>query len=184
VVATLLMSVVNTRLAAQVSHQALTDELTGALNRRALRQQAPELVTRAQASGRTLAVLLLDIDHFKRINDTHGHGVGDEVLREVVTVLRSQLRPEALVTRFGGEEFALVVPVRDAEGAQRVAERLRAAVATHDLPAAGTEPPLRVSTSVGLALLEPEESLESALRRADQALYRAKQGGRNRVERA
>ena len=180
VVATLLLSVVNTRLAAQISHQAMTDELTGAMNRRALRQQAPGLVSRSLASGESLAALLLDIDHFKQVNDTRGHAVGDEVLRQVVEVLRSQLRPEALVTRFGGEEFALLVPVRDAAAAQRVAERLRATLAAHDIAVAG--PPLRVTTSIGLAMLGPDEPLESALRRADQALYLAKQGGRNRVE--
>jgi len=182
VMATLLLSVVNTRLAAQISHQAMTDELTGAMNRRALRQQAPALVTRARASGQALAAMLLDIDHFKRVNDTHGHLMGDEVLREVVTVLRAQLRPEALVTRFGGEEFALLVPVRDAATAQRVAERLRAAMAAHDVTGSGL--PVRVTASVGLAMLGPDEPLEAALRRADEALYRAKQGGRNRVESA
>lgn len=182
VMATLLLSVVNARLAAQLAQRASTDDLTGVLNRRALREAAVPFVERTQRGGEQLAVLLLDIDHFKSINDTHGHLAGDAVLRQLAGLLQAQLRRDALVTRFGGEEFALVVPVADAQAAARVAERVRDAVARQPFDIGSGS--LRVTVSVGLAMLTGRETLEATLQRADEALYRAKGAGRNRVETA
>lgn len=180
VMATLLLSVVNARLAAQLAAHAMTDELTGALNRRALGDQAPALARAVHDTGRTLAVMLLDIDHFKSINDTHGHPAGDAVLRQLVPALRAPLRQDALVMRYGGEEFALLVPVEHADAARTVAERVRAAVAATVFRTDGRS--IGVTASIGLTLAQPGEGIEQALQRADAALYRAKQGGRNRVE--
>jgi diguanylate cyclase (GGDEF)-like protein len=177
--ATLLLSTVNARLAEQLALRAMTDELTGALNRRALRDRLPAMAAGVHARGGALAAMLLDIDHFKRINDTHGHLVGDEVLRQLVPVLREVLRNDALITRYGGEEFALLVPVRSSTAAQRVAERLRTAVAGHAFDAQGRRLP--VTVSVGMAMVAPGDTLDAVLQRADQALYQAKRGGRNRV---
>lgn len=180
VMATLLLSVVNARLAGQLALQASTDELTGVLNRRALREAAPPFVERSQRAGERLAVLLLDIDHFKSINDTHGHLTGDRVLRELAALLQSELRRDALITRFGGEEFALVLPVPEVAAAVRVAERLRSTIARRAFETGNG--PLQVTASIGLTLLAGEEPLEAALQRADEALYLAKGAGRNRVE--
>lgn len=180
VMATLLLSVVNARLAGQLALRASTDELTGVLNRRALREAAPPYVERSHRAGKRLAVLLLDIDHFKSINDTYGHLTGDAVLRQLAALLQAELRRDALITRFGGEEFALVLPVPEAAAAVRVAERLRAAIACRAFETGSGS--LRVTASLGLTLLAGEETLEAALQRADEALYRAKGGGRNRVE--
>jgi diguanylate cyclase (GGDEF)-like protein len=179
VMATLLLNVVNGRLAGQLAQRAMTDELTGALNRRALHAQAPALQAQAGAAGQTLALLVADLDHFKQVNDTHGHAAGDAVLRQVVGVLRAQLRRDALFTRVGGEEFVLLVPVRDAAAAWRVAERLRLAVAGQPVHVAGRL--LRITTSIGLTLLAGGEPLDTALARADAALYQAKTAGRDRV---
>jgi diguanylate cyclase (GGDEF)-like protein len=176
----LLLSVVNARLAAQLAARAMTDELTGAPNRHALGEQVPALASAVQAAGGTLAVMLLDIDHFEAVNDQHGHAAGDAVLRQLVPVLRGPLRQDALVLRYGGEEFAVLVPVHSADAAQAVAERVRSAVADTPFRTEGCELP--VTVSIGLTLARPGEGPETALQRADAALYRAKQGGRNRVE--
>jgi diguanylate cyclase (GGDEF)-like protein len=178
--ATMLLSVINARLEQRLALRALTDELTGAMTRRALRELAPETVARAQAQGDQVAVLMLDIDYFKNVNDLYGHLVGDEVLRTVAHVVRDQLRGDALLTRYGGEEFALLVPVPDVASARHVADRLRRAVA--ERPYRTGELTLPVTASVGLTMLGPEDSLEAALTRADEALYRAKRSGRDRVE--
>lgn len=178
--ATMLLSVINARLKERLALRALTDELTGTMTRRALRELAPETITRARAQGRRVAVLMLDIDYFKNVNDRYGHLVGDEVIRTVANVVREQLRPDGLVTRYGGEEFALLVPVSDVTIARQVAERLRQAVAHR--PCRSGEIELPVTASVGLTMLGPEDSLDAALMRADEALYRAKRAGRDRVE--
>ena len=178
--ATVVLNVINAGLMARLERQALTDELTGVMTRRALRDVAPAALARARAAGTEVAVLMLDIDHFKQVNDRHGHLTGDDVLREVARTLRAQLRADALVTRYGGEEFALVVPVADLAAAQHVAERLRLAVATR--PIATGSGTLAVTVSVGLALLGAQETLDAALLRADEARYRAKHAGRDRVE--
>ena len=180
-IATLLLSLVNARLHQQLRRRATTDELTGLLSRRALREFAPTMIELERTHQRQLTVLMLDFDHFKLINDSHGHATGDQVLKVAATTLQRQLRHDALLARYGGEEFVAVVPVDDLPSARRAAERLRLAVESVDWKqAVGLEQP--VTVSVGAALLGPGEPLDEALRRADEALYRAKRDGRNQVQ--
>lgn len=178
--ATVVLNLINARLSKRLETRAMTDELTGVLTRRALTDLAPAAILHARRGGSEVAVLMLDIDRFKAVNDHHGHLVGDDVLRQVAKTLCAQLRPDALLTRYGGEEFAAVVPVADLASARQVAERLRFAVA--ESPCRSTELELSVTVSVGMTLLGPAEPLEAGILRADQALYRAKHTGRNRVE--
>ena len=178
-VSMLLMALVNAQLREQLLQRASTDELTGALTRRAVREQAAPHIAHTRRRTQESAVMMFDLDHFKRINDTHGHPVGDEVLRQAAVVLRRHLRPESLFARYGGEEFIAVVPVLDLPAARRVAERLREAVATTPM---GAEGALQVTVSVGITLVDPGEDLDVALQRADAALYRAKHEGRNQVQ--
>jgi len=157
---------------------AAIDGLTGLHNRRWLDETFSRQVERAVRSGRPLTLLLIDIDHFKRLNDELGHAAGDEALRQVSTVLAAAVRPRDSLARYGGEEFAVLVP--DVEGAQavQVAERLRDAVASRRLAGAdGTT----LTISVGVGVKQTADTLASLLARADAALYRAKAGGRNRT---
>lgn len=178
--ATVLLNVINARLHRQLALRALTDELTGAMTRRALHELAPDTIARARRAGQDVAVLMVDIDHFKAVNDRHGHLVGDDVLRQLVALLRAQLRHDALLTRFGGEEFAILAPVSGVAAARQAAERLRLAIAGQPFESSALR--LQVTASIGLALLGPRELLDAALLRADEALYRAKGAGRDRVE--
>jgi diguanylate cyclase (GGDEF)-like protein len=180
-VATLVLSVAALRLHTQLMARATTDELTGLLMRRALHDNALEVLRTSRAAGTGTAVLLCDIDHFKRINDTLGHAQGDEVLRQVSRLLQAQLRAPALLARYGGEEFVAVLDAQDVAVARQVAERLRAAVAAMAMAGGGGRP-LTLSISIGVAMVTPHDTLEQALSRADEALYRAKNAGRNRVE--
>ncbi|WP_404384232.1 diguanylate cyclase [Caenispirillum salinarum] len=157
---------------------ATTDTLTGALNRRAFMARLETETQRAGRHGHDFAVLMLDIDHFKRINDTRGHAAGDQALVAFADTLRGHLRDTDSLGRLGGEEFAVLLPETGADGAATLAERLRAAVAaarvTTDAATFG------FTTSAGLASFAGDTP-ESLLRRADGALYRAKEGGRDRV---
>jgi diguanylate cyclase (GGDEF)-like protein len=180
-VATLLLSLVNARLRQHLNLRATTDELTGALTRRALRELGPAMLERERRARRGVALLMLDLDHFKAINDRFGHASGDLVLQRIGALLRTQLRPEALLARYGGEEFVALVPVDDLRIARQVAERLReATTSTAWLSVDGR--PMSVTLSVGVALLGEQEALDAALQRADEALYRAKNDGRNQVQ--
>ena len=126
-------------------------------------------------------MIMVDFDHFKQINDQHGHAGGDAVLRHAVQVLQAQLRGDALLARYGGEEFVALAPVSDLPVARRVAERMRQALEEITWP--DVLPGLiKVTASLGVTLLARDESLEHALARADEALYRAKNGGRNQVQ--
>jgi two-component system, cell cycle response regulator len=158
---------------------AHTDALTGVASRRAAAERLELEIARAARSERPMSVTLCDLDHFKRINDEHGHGAGDEILRRVAATLQTWVRNVDLVGRWGGEEFLIVLPDASEAGARVVAERLRAAVAALELPEGG---PARVTLSAGAATWQPNESPEQLLERADAALYRAKDRGRNRVE--
>jgi diguanylate cyclase (GGDEF)-like protein len=180
-VATMLLNLVNDSLHQQLDLRASTDELTGLLTRRALREAAAEHIAQARRFRLEVAVLILDLDHFKRINDQHGHAAGDGVLRRTAQRLRQQLRPDSLLARYGGEEFVALAPVEDLRGARLVAERLRSAIGGVSLTE-GANPALAVTVSIGVTLIEAGEALEDALRRADLALYRAKQEGRNQVQ--
>jgi len=153
------------------------DELTGLVNRRFLLTQLGALVSGARRHNRPLSIVMLDIDHFKAINDEHGHAAGDAVLVAVAATLRDRLRAEDWVGRLGGEEFLAVLPDDDADGASVVAEGLRAAV--EELTVRRERDRLRVTASVGWATLEGDEGSEELLRRADDALYAAKRAGRN-----
>jgi diguanylate cyclase (GGDEF)-like protein len=169
----------------RVYRQATHDPLTGLFNRGALRLHLEKLQAwrRQEQSGGRLpdcAVLMMDIDHFKRINDTHGHSVGDLVLEEFARVLVSQTRAEDCVARYGGEEFVILLVDTDARRARDVAERIRGAVEQHHFPDHDHQR-VPVTTSIGMASLRQDEAPLQALARADVALYRAKEAGRNRV---
>jgi diguanylate cyclase (GGDEF)-like protein len=160
---------------------ALTDELTRLPNRRHLLMVADEQVRAAQARGTGFGVLVMDVDHFKRINDGFGHEAGDVVLRRVAEVFRASLRDGDHVGRTGGEEFVAVLPGASAAAAAEVAERLRLAVERADF--ADVDPALSVTVSVGAAVWQPHDATFAATcKRADDSLYRAKEAGRNRVE--
>jgi diguanylate cyclase len=159
---------------------ALTDTLTGLPNRRAFEAESKLQAAQAMNTGHPLAALLADIDHFKRVNDTYGHDVGDDVLRLVAAEIRGAIRGRDFAARFGGEEFVILLPDTDPMGAMSVADNIREAV--HRCAVAFDDrPPLRVSISVGVSLYEVGENLKSWLVRADDALYRAKQSGRDCV---
>lgn len=160
---------------------ANTDALTGALSRRHFLELAGRERARAAREGNGLAVLLLDIDHFKRVNDTHGHAGGDAVLRAFHATCAAQLRAHDLLGRLGGEEFGVVLPATGREVARQVAERLRAAVAAEPvaLPGGGA---VAITVSIGLAFTaSAAQDIDGLLAAADAALYRAKREGRNRV---
>ena len=161
---------------------ALTDGLTGLFNRRYVMGHMERLLARANETKKSFAVLMFDIDHFKRVNDTYGHPVGDQVLREFAHRISRHMRNFDLVARVGGEEFLGVLPDTDFATAQMVAERLRAVIADEavDCGAAGA---IGVTTSIGVTMGGDEsESVDETLKRADTALYRAKRNGRNRIE--
>jgi diguanylate cyclase (GGDEF)-like protein/PAS domain S-box-containing protein len=158
---------------------ANTDDLTGTLNRRRFLELAQAEVLRAQRYGSPLSLLMLDLDHFKAINDTYGHGVGDLVLRSLVEVSKEVLRVVDVFGRVGGEEFMALLPETNLEGALTVAERLRAAFAARTVTAGGNE--IRCTASLGVAVLAPDMTLEQLMKAADEALYQAKKRGRNQV---
>jgi len=161
--------------------QAITDPLTGLVNRRYLREYLPRELTRARRKEVPLAVVMVDLDYFKRINDTFGHEAGDLVLRSMGALLLSQIRASDVACRFGGEEFALILPEIPVEDAVQRAEAIRAGVKNLDLHYAG-QPIGRLSASFGIAAFPVHgQDAESLLRLADEALYNAKGAGRDRV---
>jgi len=162
-----------------VEHDATTDVLTGQPNRRALDLLLMQQVEMSGAPERPLSVLLLDIDHFKRINDVHGHGVGDDALRAFARRVRGLLRENDVCARYGGEEFVVVLPDTPLPVALQVAERLRSAMAEAPLLKA---PLLPVTVSIGAAQLSAGQTASALLEAADQAVYVAKRGGRNQVQ--
>ena len=172
----------NTQLREQFEKAALYDALTSIHNRRWLDDTLPRLLERHAVAGLPLSVGLIDVDHFKRFNDDHGHDAGDEVLRAVAHTLHDKLRPTDLVARYGGEEFVVILPDTDLPGAHCAAERLRIAVeaAAVSAPDGSTLP--SVTISIGLARLEPDQTTATLLKACDEALYRAKANGRNRIE--
>jgi two-component system, cell cycle response regulator len=155
------------------------DALTGLANRRYILSQLGAQVSAARRHGRPVSVAIVDVDHFKAVNDSHGHEAGDRVLVAVAKALSDHLRAEDQLGRLGGEEFLAVLPDTDADAAAAVAERMRAEVADTVVEHDGT--PLRVTVSIGMATWEGDEPPELLLRRADDALYGAKAGGRDRA---
>jgi len=161
---------------------AVTDQLTGLHNRRYMSGQLKALVERAGQGGEPVSVLAIDIDHFKKINDSFGHDVGDEVLQEFAVRLASNVRSIDLPVRQGGEEFLVVMPETRLEDAQRIAERLRRQVAGEPFRNVTSGEPLDVTISIGVAsTLAGETKPDGLLKRADRAMYEAKAAGRNRV---
>ena len=172
------------RLFEEVQRLAMTDDLTGLRNRRGFFEIAGRELERAERTGRPLTALMLDIDGFKRVNDTYGHAVGDEVLRHLAERCRRAVRDIDIVGRYGGEEFAVVLPETDLKTAYEVAERIRSTI--------GGEPfdtevgPLPIRVSVGLALLtdDNDQTMASLLDRADTAMYLVKRAGGDAVRSA
>ncbi len=160
---------------------AVTDDLTGLYNRRYFDRHLTMMLGKAQSQDRDMAVMMLDIDHFKSVNDAHGHDVGDTVLREFALRVKRNVRGVDLACRFGGEEFVVLMPDTDYRQAESVAERVRAAVAERNFDIGGGKD-ISVTVSLGVTLNERlTDTPESVLKRADVALYRAKREGRNRV---
>ncbi|MGM0784253.1 MAG: diguanylate cyclase [Pseudomonadota bacterium] len=164
------------RLEKTLTQEASRDHLTGAANRRAFDRALVKAIRAARQNGSELALMLFDIDHFKAVNDNHGHDVGDAILHALSELVQVRLRKSDLLARWGGEEFTMLLPETPAEGALRLAERLRADVAAATMPGPG------VTISIGLANLQVDDSARDLLQRADRALYQAKHKGRNRVE--
>ena len=161
---------------------AILDPLTGLHNRRYLASHLATLFEDASQRGKPLSILLIDIDHFKTVNDNHGHGAGDVVLREFADRIRRNTRGIDLACRLGGEEFVVVMPDCDLDKAVQVGERLRQCIAAAPFEVGGKAGTLLVTASVGVAALEVAgDTPELILKRADQALYCAKRDGRNRV---
>jgi two-component system cell cycle response regulator len=161
---------------------AITDGLTGLHNRRYMETHLETLAEQASNRGKALALMMLDIDFFKAVNDTYGHDAGDDVLREFAVRIRKSIRGIDLACRYGGEEFAIVMPETDMHVAGMVAERLRRAVAAEPFAIDKGTRHIEVTISIGLAALERKgEPMADVLKRADLALYRAKHDGRNRV---
>jgi two-component system cell cycle response regulator len=160
---------------------AITDALTGLYNRRYMETHVGTLVDQAVARAKPLAVLILDIDYFKSINDTHGHDAGDDVLQDFAIRIRKSIRGIDLACRYGGEEFVVVMPETDMAVATMVAERLRRRIASEPFPIQKGARMIEVTISIGIAALGSGDDAAAVIKRADQALYRAKRDGRNRV---
>jgi diguanylate cyclase (GGDEF)-like protein len=167
---------------AHMRRLATVDDLTDTLNRRAFFEHADAAREKAMRMRKPTALMMLDLDHFKQLNDSYGHACGDEALRIFAAAARTLLRDGDVLGRLGGEEFALALPRSSPEGARLVAERLRAAVGDAVLPACAGD--YRMTVSIGVVMIAPDEALTTALARADHALYAAKTAGRNRVETA
>jgi diguanylate cyclase (GGDEF)-like protein len=163
----------------RLENMACQDQLTGLRNRTIGMDMLRAEISRAQRNGRTLCVALIDIDHFKRVNDGRGHMVGDEALRSFADILASTVRDYDITFRYGGEEFVLVMPDTVIANALKVSEKLRSAVERLVMTTASGK--LSITISTGIAQHAPDMTLEELLGRADRALYRAKQGGRNRT---
>lgn len=157
--------------------QARTDALTMLANRRVFDEEIMSCFTAFRQSQRSVSIMMIDVDHFKRFNDTHGHQAGDQVLRGVARTLRRSVEQPAIVARYGGEEFAIVFPGMTATNAQSLAEQARAAIAKASFEFEGKT--LKVTVSTGLAELRPGEDAKGLVSRADEALYASKQAGRN-----
>jgi two-component system cell cycle response regulator len=161
---------------------AITDQLTGLHNRRYMGRHLDTLIESAHKSGKSIAFLIMDIDFFKSVNDSYGHDIGDEVLREFASRISANVRGIDLACRYGGEEFVVVMPDTDMAFAYAVAERLRKSVETNPFEISRDPGTLNVTVSIGIASSEGHgDNAEALLHRADQALYRAKREGRNRV---
>lgn len=167
----------------KLARMAMVDELTGLLNLRAMRDRVKEIWSIARRQGQPLSCIMIDIDHFKKINDTYGHGAGDAVLRQMADLLRQTSRTGDPLCRVGGEEFLVICPQTTGANACIAAERFRVAMEVRPFDIGDRT--LKVTLSAGVAEILPDmTSATEMIRQADDALYRAKEGGRNRVARA
>ena len=174
------VAIENARLYQKMQHLAVTDALTGIYNRRGLFDIGQREINRARRFVRPLSVIMLDIDHFKQINDVHSHAIGDTVLQAIVKQCQANLRDMDILGRYGGEEFAILLPETDLMAGYQVAERLRMVIASNPVPT--EHGPIEVTVSMGIASATVEiENLAVLLDRADTAMYAAKEAGRNRV---
>jgi diguanylate cyclase (GGDEF)-like protein len=163
--------------AVELEQLSITDRLTALYNRLKLDETFVTEIERAKRYNTPLSVIILDVDHFKSVNDTYGHQIGDRLLVELADILRVNIRSSDFPGRWGGEEFLVICPQTDLDGVKAVAEKLRAAIASHDFPSVGNK-----TSSFGVATYQIGESADELMARADAALYRAKENGRNRVE--
>ncbi len=167
----------------RVELSAATDALTGLGNRHTMEDAFPREIERSRRDADALSLILLDLDNFKALNDRYGHVAGDRVLVTVADVLRSQFRPGDILVRYGGDEFAVLLPGVDCERAELVAERVRGAVASGTIPDESGTDTIRVTVSIGVAELDDDNTLDALLHAADEAMYRAKRKGRNTISR-
>jgi len=158
------------------------DPLTGARNRAGLLGDLREQQALVRREVQECALVMADVDHFKAVNDRHGHQAGDAVLRAVAQLMQAEIRPYDHLYRYGGEEFLVVMPQRDVEAAVGTAERFRAALGGEQVSVGAGGEPLSITASFGVAALDGDRPVEESIDRADKALYRAKEAGRNRVE--
>jgi diguanylate cyclase (GGDEF)-like protein len=159
---------------------ARTDPLTGINNRRRLFESAEHEFEVAARYQHPLAVMMFDIDHFKKVNDIFGHAAGDQTLQIVTQIAKNELRTADVIGRYGGEEFIILLPMTNAEQAYALAERIREGVGALSLPTPKGN--ISITLSIGIVEISPAESVEDVFRRADEAMYSAKQAGRNRTE--
>lgn len=162
-----------------LQHAALTDGLTGMQNRRYFDDALREYLDEFRKIEKPVGLMIIDLDHFKTVNDTHGHDIGDEVLRHVAKCLKDMTRYHDVVARLGGEEFAVVTPNMEISTLTKLAERIRKAIAGMVIESGNAR--LNVTASLGLAVWDRRESQDQFMRRADKQLYEAKRAGRNRV---
>jgi two-component system cell cycle response regulator len=165
-----------------IYRMTITDGLTSVHNKRYLQEVLEREIPRAQRHGRDLSLMMLDIDHFKQVNDTYGHLAGDAVLRDLAAIVKGRLRPDDVLGRYGGEEFAVVLPETPMAGAVRIAEELRSLVEAHQFMVEDER--IRVTLSIGVADLELATTAEQLFKSADERLYAAKRDGRNQVRAA
>lgn len=168
------------RLYQDIERLAITDSLTGCYTRRYVMERFEEERGRAQINKTQMAFLMIDLDHFKKFNDQYGHLTGDQILREIASIIKSQIREIDLIGRYGGEEFCVLLPDTDYGGAQYVAERIRSAVENADIKAYDTQ--VKATVSVGISVYPRDgRNIVELIDKADWALYRAKKDGRNRI---
>lgn len=159
--------------------QSVTDGLTGLHNRRYFDTHFNNMISQAKSLNKKLSTIMIDIDHFKNVNDTYGHQAGDEILKGVARLVQQSVRIADLCARYGGEEFVIVLPDTDAEGARVVSERLRTLIEQTPMPIPVEPKTIKCTASLGISQLKPEDTAELLLSRADQGLYKAKDSGRN-----
>ena len=159
--------------------QSVTDVLTGLYNRRYFESHIRTMLSNSNFAPQTLAVLMLDIDHFKKVNGTYGHQSGDVVIQEVANRLRQSLRLTDLSARYGGEEFVIILPSTDLELAANVAERIRSSVESSPFNIPSEPKQINCTVSIGVSCLNTGDDLDALVARADKALYKSKESGRN-----